>query len=142
MSRRVSWALGALLALAACATPPATAGLTPWDQARVTGLSQDLLAASNAWFLALVQQGRGSGRVQQRAIAIQQQAAALAAHLEHGRGFADTVYDYRDLRELMDDADEGVDRSLLEAPTEAAWTKLDDLMRQLTPYYDARPFGR
>ncbi|MGH7286826.1 MAG: hypothetical protein ACREI8_02270 [Myxococcota bacterium] len=130
-----------MLSLAACSTPPSSVGLTPWDQTRVTDLSQQLLAAANGWFLALVQQGRGSGRLQQNAIAIQQQSAALAAHLEHGKGFGDTVYEYLDLREMMDDADEGVDQSYLEAPTTAAWTKLSDLMRQITPYYDARPFG-
>jgi hypothetical protein len=133
--------LASIVALAACATPPSTAGLTPWDQTRVTELSQRLLSASNAWFLALVQQGRGSGRLQQNAIAIQQQAAALAGHLEAGKGFSDTVYSYRDLREMLDDADEGVDQSYLEQPGQDAWAKLSGLMAQITPYYDTRPFG-
>src|SRR5262245_29943296 len=130
-----------LVAFAACSTPPSTAGLTPWNQARVTDLGQQTLAAANGWYLALVQQGRGSGRLQQRAIAIQQQSAALAGHLEAGHGFADTVYVYRDLRELMDDADAGVDASYLEQPGQDAWARLSELMRQITPYYDPRPFG-
>ncbi len=133
--------LASIVSLASCATPPSMAGLTPWDQTRVTELSQQLLAAANGWFMALLQQGRGSGRLQQNAIAIQQQSAALAAHLEAGKGFSDTVYSYRDLRELLDDADEGVDQSYLEQPTAAAWNKLSELMGQLTPYYDTRPFG-
>ena len=130
-----------ILSLAACATTPSEAGLTPWDQTRVTELSQRLLAAANGWFLALVQQGRGSGRMQQSAIAIQQQSAALAAHLEAREGFADTADFYLDLREVMDDADAGVDASYLEQPAQDAWTRLSGLMREITPYYDARAFG-
>jgi hypothetical protein len=41
----------------------------------------------------------------------------------------------------MDDADEGVDQSFLEKPTQAAWAKLRGSMTQITPYYDHRPFG-
>ncbi len=129
------------LALAACATP-STAGLTPWDQERVTELSQQVLARANAWHLSLLQQGRGSGRLQQLAIAIQQQSASLAAHLEAGKGFPDTVYSYRDLRELMDDADVGVDASYLEQPGQDAWARLAAALAELTPYYDTRPFGK
>ena len=142
MNSTTKTALGTLLVtLVACSTP-SSAGLTPWDQARVTELSQQILAGANAWWLALVQQGRGRGRLQQSAIAIQQQSAALAGHLEAGKGFADTVYSYRDLRELMDDADAGVDASFLEQPGQTAWARLTELMQQITPYYDARPFGQ
>jgi len=133
--------LASIVSLAACSTPPSTAGLTPWDQTRVTDISQQLLAAANGWFLALVQQGRGSGRMQQNAIAIQQQSSALAAHLEAGKGFSETVYSYDDLRELMDGADVGVDSSYLEQPAQDAWAKLSGLMSQLTPYYSSRAFG-
>jgi hypothetical protein len=133
--------VAALLALAACATP-STEGLQPWDQARVTLLSRELLGAANTWHLTLLQQGRGSGRLQMNAVAIQQQAAALAGHLEAGKGFADTVYSYRDLREMLDDAHEGVDRTFIEAPTERAWQRLTAVMTQITPYYDTRPFGQ
>jgi len=130
-----------VLSLAACATTPSSAGLTAWDQARVTALSQELLANANHWHLTLIQQGRGSGRLQQSAVAIQQQASSLAAHLEAGQGFAGTVHSYQFLRELMDDADDGVDRSSLEQPTQDAWQMLSGSMAQITPYYDARSFG-
>jgi len=142
MTARIQASLFALVvSLAACATTPSEAGLTPWNQARVTELSQRLLAASNGWYLALLQQGKGRGRLQQNAIALQQQTSALAAHLEDGQRFGDTVYDYLDLRELMDDADQRVDASYLEQPAQDAWAKLSGLMKQITPYYDARPFG-
>lgn len=131
----------AVVSLASCSTPPSTAGLTPWDQTRVTGLSQQLREAANGWFMVLNQQGGEIARLQQNAVALQQQSAALAAHLQAGKGFADTVDSYGDLRELMDDADEGVDQSFLEKPTQSAWAKLSGLMTQITPYYDHRPFG-
>jgi hypothetical protein len=129
------------LALGACSTVPSTAGLTPWDQARVTTLSQQLLAGANRWHLALIQQGRGSGRLQQSSVAIQEQAASLAAHLEAGQGFAGTVHSYRFLRELMDDADDGVDRTSLEQPAQDAWQGLSAAVAEITPYYDTRSFG-
>jgi hypothetical protein len=135
-----AWLVLLAVSLAACATP-STAGLTPWDQARVTGLSQQVLADANALHLALLQQGRGSGRLQQLAIAIQQQSAALAAHLEAGKGFPDTVYSYRDLREMMDDANMRVGTSYLEQPGQDAWARLAAALAELTPYYDTRPFG-
>lgn len=131
-----------LLALApACATP-SEVGLEPWDQARVTMLAREILAATNGWHLSLLQQGRGSGRLQMNSRAIQEQAAALAAHLEAGGGFADTVDEYRDLREMLDDAHVGVDRTFIEDPTNAAWGRLNRPMSEITPYYDKRPFGQ
>ena len=57
------------------------------------------------------------------------------------RASNETVDSYGDLRELMDDADEFVDQSNLDDPTEVVWAKLSGLMTQITPYYDARPFG-
>lgn len=131
-----------LVTLTGCTTPPAAPGPSAWDQARVTDLSQQLLAAANRWHLALLRQERGSGRLQRDAVAIQQQAAALSAHLEAGSAFSGTVGSYRALRELMDDANVGVDSSYLEQPGQDAWTKLSDSMRQITPYYDNRPFGQ
>jgi hypothetical protein len=134
--------VASLLALApACATP-SEVGLAPWDQARVTMLSREILAATNGWQLSLLQQGRGSGRLQMNSRAIQEQAATLAAHLEAGQGFAETVYSYRDLREMLDDAHEGVDRTFIEEPTNRAWERLGRPMSEITPYYDKRPFGQ
>jgi len=142
LSARIQTALLiGIVSLAACSTPPSTAGLTPWDQTRVTQLSQQLREATNGWFVVLNQQGGENARLQQNAVTLQQQSAALAAQLEAGKGFADTVDSYGDLRELMDDADEGVDQSFLEKPTQAAWAKLSGSMTQITPYYDHRPFG-
>jgi hypothetical protein len=133
--------LALALLLGACSTVPSTVGLTPWDQTRVTTLSQQLLAGANRWHLTLIQQGRGSGRLQQSSVAIQQQAASLAAHLEAGQGFAETVRSYQFLRELMDDADDGVDRTSLEQPAEDAWQSLRGAVAEITPYYDTRSFG-
>ena len=156
-SRHPVFALALLIgvvSLAACSTTPhSTAGLTPWNQGRVTQLAQQIREATNAWFTVLNQQGGegmmggtlmgGEPRIQlgQNAVALQQQSAELAAHLEAGQGFQETVDSYGDLRELMDDADEHVDQTNLEDPTQAVWTKLSGLMTQITPYYDARPFG-
>ena len=136
----VSLLLVSSVALSACMTPPSEAGLQPWDQAQVTLLSRKLLAGANAWFLTLIQQGHGSGRLQMNARAIQDQAATLAAHLEAGQGFQQTVYDYRDLREMLDDADVGVDSRFIEEPTNLAWERMIGPMREITPYYDARKF--
>jgi hypothetical protein len=150
-SRHRAFTLALLIgiaSLAACSTTHSTAGLTTWNQGRVTQLAQQIREATNAWFVVLNQQGGGTmmggeagGLLGQNAVALQQQSAALAAHLEAGRGFQETVDSYGDLRELMDDADEHVDQTDLEDPTQAVWTKLSGLMTQITPYYDTRPFG-
>lgn len=142
MRRANALLIASLLALSACMTPPSEEGLQPWDQARVTLLAREILAATNSWHLSLLQQGRGSGRLQMNSRAIQEQAAALAAHLEAGKGFADTVNEYRDLREMLDDAHVGVDRTFIEEPTGLAWSRLARPMSEITPYYDHRPFGQ
>src|SRR5262245_52038968 len=104
MKRPILVLLAAASLALSCMAPPSEVGLQPWDQAGVTMLSRELLAAANSWNLTLLQQGRGSGRLQMNSRAIQEQAASLAGHLEEGKGFADTVDEYRDLREMLDDA--------------------------------------
>ena len=135
-------ALSCLIAL------PAAADLAPWDQARATGIATQLAAACDAFDVAVQKQPGldqlGSGAAQEGSGLIQnsrmlrEQSMALAGHLEKGKGHDDTRNYWRSLKEVSDDVAENAQRTELAEPTMDAWAKVQDLMRQLAPYYDPK----
>ncbi len=141
--RRLALALGA----AACLSAPATAELASWDQARVTGIAQQLAAACDGFDQAVQRQpggtlGSGSaGEVfgmQDESRMLREQSLALADHLKAGKGHDETRNEYRSLKEVVDDIAEEAQRSPLDEPTMDAWAKITDLLRQIAPYYDPK----
>jgi hypothetical protein len=136
------------LAAAACAgsggSAAAPAKLATWDQARVTQIARQLSTASDAWQLAVRQEQEdqiGGGAAEaglslaKSATALSEQSRSLAERLEAGDGFEQTRNTYRSLHEVVDDSEVAGQRSELEDSTLAAWSRVDDLVRQLEPYY-------
>lgn len=137
--------LAGLSMLVAFGAAPAGAELASWDQARVTAIAQQLVAAADAWEQAVREQPGGeigSGDAESefglgmKARVLREQSQALAGQLAKGEGHDETRNSYRDMAELIDDTEELAQRSELEAPTMDAWAKLVDAQRQIAPYYD------
>lgn len=105
---------------------PATADLAPWDQARATGIAQQLASACDDFEQAVRKQpgidqvgagsaGEGFGLGQQARM-LREQSQALAGHLAKGKGHDDTRNEWRSLKEVADDVEESAQRSELDAP--------------------------
>ena len=134
--------------LVSLAAVPAVADLAPWDQGRATAIAKQLADASDAFDQAVQKQpgmdqvgsgsaGEGSELVQNSRM-LREQSRALAGHLEKGKGRDETRNYWRSLKEVSDDAAENAQRAELDEPTMDAWAKVQDLMRQLAPYYDPK----
>lgn len=144
---KLAWlALGAVL----IAATPSAADLAKWDQAAVTGIAKQLPAATERVQTALRDepaQTIGSGDagtsfgLQQNARRLHEQGMALAKHLEAGKGYEETRNLYRSFKEIWDDTMVNAQRSELPEPTMDAFAKVDDLVRQLAPYYDPKASG-
>ena len=127
----------------ALSAAPAAAELATWDQTRVTGLAQQLAQACDAWEQAVREQPGAGAEASEfglgmKARGLQEQSQALAGHLAKGEGHDETRNYYRSLKELIDDTEEMAQRSELDEPTMDAWAKVDDLQRQVAPYYDPK----
>jgi hypothetical protein len=126
----------------------AEAELADWDQARVTGIAEQLAQACAKWQTSI--QGQpdsgvvGSGvantdlRLVEKAQALWAQSQALAGHLKKGAGRDETTDLYKSLKELVDDTEVRAQESELDEPTMDAWSSVADLMRQIAPYYDPK----
>jgi hypothetical protein len=148
------WAIGFIAVVAtACGTmsdPPAPAP-DPWDQAKVTGLTQELAAAGNAWWKSLIAQPEsdtlGSGdstfydAMLRKSQVLSEQSQALAGHLAAGKGRAETRDMYRTLKENADDTQVDVERVELDQPAQDVWNKFKGTMDELAPYYGTRDVG-
>lgn len=139
--------LACLSMFVAFGSAPVGAELTPWDQARVTAIAQQLAAAADAWEQAVRAQPGGeigSGDAESefglgmKARVLREQSQALAGQLAKGEGYDETRDSYRDMKELIDDTEELAQRAELEAPTMDAWAKLIGAQRQIAPYYDPK----
>jgi len=123
------------------------ADLAKWDQAAVTGIAKQLPAATERVQTALLDepaQTIGSGDaesffgLQQNARRLHEQGMALAKHLEAGKGYEESRNLYRSFKEIWDDTTVNAQRSELLEPTMDAFAKVEDLLRQLAPYYDPK----
>ena len=113
----------------------ASAEPTPWDQAAVTKIAQQLVEAANAWQAAVLRQPEAGIRLQNNARTMLDQSTTLAAHLAKGKDRGQTQDYYRGLKEVTDDTAELNSMAPFEQVSQAAWTKVADLMAQLASYY-------
>ena len=127
--------LSAFLVLALGITAPASAEPVSWDQARVTAIAQQLVAACNAWQAAVLRQPEAGPRLQQNARTLHDQSTVLAAHLAEGKDRSQTLDYYRGLREVVDDTEELSVHAPFDELSQGAWAKVADLMGQLAPYF-------
>jgi hypothetical protein len=144
--RSTKLVLATLTLLVAASFPlAASAELAQWDQARVTKIARELATACDAWQTAVLDQGGdeiGSGSAEgefgiaQNTQLLQERSLSLADHLEKGDGHDATLDIYRSMKETMDDTRVQAQESELDEPTMDAWSKLEGLFRQISPYYD------
>ena len=142
---RIAGLSSLVFALVLSVSGAARADLAKWDQARVTSIAQQLVPAAQAWELAARQQGPGTigaaeeqGSLPMKARTLREMSEGLADHLAKGEGHDKTLDQYKSMREVADDTEEMAQRSELQAPTIAAWSKIADLLRQIAPYYDPK----
>jgi len=142
---RISGLAALVAAFAVAVAAPSHADPAKWDQAKITSIAQQLVPAAQAWELAARQQGPGTigaaeeqGSLPMKARTLREMSEGLADHLAKGEGHDKTLDQYKSMREVADDTEEMAQRSELQAPTIAAWSKIADLLRQIAPYYDPK----
>jgi hypothetical protein len=146
MERRIR--LAALAAgLAALVAGAAAAELAKWDQARATSIAAELAKAADAFEQQVREMPEAtaaggtpeaSERLRKRSITLREQALALASHLSKGKGQAETVDLYKNLKEVADDTADAARMTMLPEDVMDAWAKFMSELRQIMPYYDAK----
>ncbi len=129
-----SW-LMLVVALAVGLALPAASAPAAWDQAKVTGLAQQLADAGRAFQAAVLREPEAAQRLQQNARTVSEQSQMLAAHLAKGDGKDKTKDFYRGLKEVTDDTVELQSEAPFGELTNSTWAKVADLVSQLAAYY-------
>jgi hypothetical protein len=148
MSRSSTLLAASVAALVCSIALPATADLAAWDQARATTIAKGLAKACDDFDQTVRKQpgladvGAGSAEagfsLGHSSRALREQSLALSDHLEKGKSHDQTKNEWRTLKEVSDDIAESGRHTPLEDPLLAAWSKVQDQMRQLAPYYDPK----
>jgi len=141
--------LGTLLAaLAVGVSSPVLAERAAWSQERVTKMAHELVAKVDVVRDAIRQgpqsdqaSGQGSSfyRLKQDVRRIRNEARQLAAELDGGSGFEQTLPVYEDLMTLSRDVAENARRMFMPEPTLAAITEVGEVLLRITPYYASEP---
>ena len=140
---------GLLIALCfALAAVPAAAELAKWDQAKVTALATQLVKATDALYTTVYKEpgfaGTGAG-IEQGSYDLRhtvrrvgEEARHLDAELKAGKGHAATVGAWKQMMQLVRDARVNFRESFTPGDLEKRMAAVEDLLRQLTPYYDPK----
>ena len=124
---------------------PAHAELTPWDQAKVTGLAQQLEDSAKSLYDTFYKQpvpGVGSGqaqdyrRLKQEVRRVRSEASELANALAKGEGREDTLPIYENLMTKVRDARELAARVFTTQDVQQRAADTRKLLNQISPYYD------
>ncbi len=136
------------IAIVLALTPAAAfAELAAWDQERVTAIAKDLVESSDALYDTFFAQPRptvasGQGqsyyRLKQMLRRIKQEARHLAAQLDDGKGYDETLPTYEHLTELVDYARPEARRTFSSDQLLGKMTAAGDDLRRLAPYYDPK----
>lgn len=136
------------LALAVSIPGAGSAELAKWDQARVTATATEFAEAAQGVqdaFYKEPSQNIGSGqarsyyRLKQLVRRIKTEARHLAAQLEEGKGFDETLPVYENLMQLIADAREDARRTFTSNFVLDKVAVANDALRRLTPYYQEEP---
>lgn len=123
------------------------AELAAWDQDRVTGLAKELKEKSDSLYDTYYKLenatigGAGAGStlaLKDQLRRIKEQTHHLAAALENGKGRPETEGTYKNLNELVHDAQESIRGMFTENDLLAAAMAAGDVLRRIAPYYDAK----
>ena len=139
----VTWTLlGIAFALGACASSTPEVALATWDQDRVAAIAQKLVPATEALYTTYYEQplntsGTGGGHEFKDTIRLMRlESKHFADELAAGKGHDATRSVYFRIKELNDDA-VMYGRRLFEVDsTLNQFAAVEDLVRQLAPYYD------
>lgn len=124
----------------------ARAELATWDQAKVSGLTNELTAATKALYETFVKQpqpGLGSMqsrtyyRLKQEVRRLRNETDELARSLGKGEGREQTLPIYENLMQLVRTAREDAEKAFLVHDVEERATAVRAVLNQLGPYYDA-----
>lgn len=138
--------LQAFVAILLLTIPSAALG-TDWDQAEATKIATELADSVNEVYRSIVRKRTGaqvgSGqassylRLKDRLRVAKNESNHLATALKGGKGKDETIHAWRRLMTLVRDAREVGRRMFLEAPTQEKIAKANDLLEQLTPFYES-----
>ena len=140
------FALGAALSLSA--PSPSGAERADWDQERVTAIAGELAEAASGVKDAVRKEpvstiGSGQAgsyyRLVQLTRRIKTEARHLAAQLEAGKGYDETLPVYEALMVWIRDAREDARRTFLSNFVMEKVAVANDALRRLTPYYVSQP---
>jgi hypothetical protein len=118
-----------------------------WDQAQVTAIAAKLPKATEALYTALYQEGQttampgafGAGddyhEFKDKVRLMHSESMHLASELKKGLGQNETKHAFQRIAELNRDAAEAGRAQFTENPVIAKFSAVEDLIRQLGPYY-------
>ncbi len=126
--------------------PVSSAHAADWDQAKVTEIAEQLSDAVNKVHRSIVRTATGSTigsgqassalRLKDRVRVARNDSRHLAKRLQDGRGKDETVHAWKRLMSTVRDA-RTIGRSMfLEAPTQEKIAKANEILDQLTPFYE------
>jgi hypothetical protein len=140
----IAWTAALVLALAPAAV--ARAELATWDQAKVTALTQQLVAATTALYDSFYKQPvppAASGQykvyhhLKQKVRRLRSEARTLAGDVKKGGGRVETKASFDDLMLAVRDARQDAPKVFTGADVQEKATAARDILNQLGPYYDA-----
>jgi hypothetical protein len=146
--RRPSTGLWIALSFALAAMP-AAAELAKWDQGRVTTLATQLVKATDALYTTVYDdQGLTGGAMASGGASLYdlrhtlrrvgEEAHHLDAELKAGKGHDATVGAWKQMMQLVRDARVNFRESFTPGDLETRMAAVEDLLRQLAPYYDPK----
>jgi hypothetical protein len=126
---------------------PGSAGaeLTPWDQAKVTGIANQLVSAAQDLYDTFYKQpvptigsgqARSYQRLKQKIRGIRTQAKQLAGDLEKGEGLEATLPAYEDVMQMVHSARDDARKVFTTKDVEEKATAVRERLNALGPYYD------
>jgi hypothetical protein len=145
MTARITAYALALFAMLAFAAAPALGAATPWDQAKVTALAQDLAKSVNGINDALAKLSPptvpGTGRraffeLRDNARRIESETRRLADELAKGKGLDETAGAYKHISMQRRDAAENIrNAGMIPQDVTAKIEGARDLLNELDKYY-------
>jgi hypothetical protein len=128
-------------------TPERSAAeLATWDQARVSAIAQKLAKATEKLYATFYKQplpgmfggGPDPHQFKDTVRLMHSESLHFAGELEKGEGRDKTLPVFKRLKELNDDAQEYGREIFLANPSLNRFSGVQDLLRQLAPYYDGK----
>lgn len=132
----------------ALAIPSGAAEPTPWDQAKVTALGEQLETTTNELWNSFRRQPRptlGTGqsnsyfRLQQQIRQLRSEARSLASSLQSGAGYDETLPSFESMMQTVRIAQDNARRVFTGADVRERADAARAVLNQLAPFYHADP---